>query len=90
LNNNGYASIRNTQNARFNGRNYGCDKDSGLYLGPVDKDTTIWINNEMRYVVLHNKPWVTEIMISPNQQVEYRIKSSIKDGVIIPGRLEDV
>jgi len=90
LNNQGYSSIRNTQNARFNGRNYGCDSASGLYLGPIDKDRTIWINNEIRYIVLHNKPWVTEIKISPNQQVGYRIKSTIKDGVIIPGRLEDV
>jgi acetolactate synthase-1/2/3 large subunit len=37
-NNNGYASIRNMQDARFEGRRVGCDAESGLDLSLV----TLW------------------------------------------------
>ena len=35
FNNNGYGSIRNMQNARFDGRHVGCDPESGLTLPPL-------------------------------------------------------
>lgn len=78
LNNNGYASIRNTQKNNF-GRLLGCDSSSGLTLPET------W-----RIHHAYGVP-ITEIRINPDTEIRPRMQRKVNaDGTITPGRLEDV
>jgi acetolactate synthase-1/2/3 large subunit len=94
LNNGGYASIRNTQMSRF-GRKLGCDEESGLNFLKVLREERINNNVEIeskmkQFMNGDSFSWM-EVMINPCQQIRPRLQSTMnKDGIITPGRLEDV
>lgn len=78
LNNDGYASIRNTQKNRF-GRLLGCDPTCGVTLPNTYKIA-------QAYGVE-----IEEIVIDPNTEIHPRLTSKMNaDGTITPGRLEDI
>ncbi len=78
LNNNGYASIRNTQKNNF-GRLLGCDSSSGLTLPET------W-----RIHHAYGVP-ITEIRINPDTEIRPRMQRKVNaNGTITPGRLEDI
>ena len=76
LENNGYASIRNTQK-RF-GRFLGCDPSSGMTLPDTQRILDAY---GVEATIIH---------IDPDTEIRPRLKSTIVDGKIIPGRLEDI
>jgi acetolactate synthase-1/2/3 large subunit len=85
--NNGYASIRNMQNARFDGRHVGCDPNSGLTLPSLEKivkgfDITFnrytkgdYLENLLSMTMKLNGPQVREVMIDPNYTQLPRVAS---------------
>lgn len=103
LNNNGYASIRNTHNRIFEGRLVCCDPSSGLTLPDTSKLASAyglenWIvscQEEMENVimeVLHtNGPVICELMVDPDLQTTPRLSSMVMpDGSIRSMPMEDL
>jgi len=81
INNDGYASIRNTQAGFFGGHYVGCSRDSGVSLPPLDR---IALAYELPYVLCENRaalrraisdtlrmdgPVVCGITAQPDQQI---------------------
>lgn len=75
--NDGYASIRNTQKNRF-GRLIGCDKAHGLPMPDVRRVVEAY-GVEAEYIEL-----------DPDTEIHPRLTSKMVNGVITPGRLEDI
>ena len=103
LNNQGYASIRNTQRTYFQGRLVGSDASSGLTLPSISKVAgaygihTLKIKNhsdirqQVRDVLEFKGPVVCEVMISPDQYTAPRITSMQRpDGTMVSKPLEDM
>lgn len=103
LNNNGYASIRNTQKNHFKGHLVCCDPSSGLTLpdtsriasGYAIKYTKISnhksIKEEIRRVLGTKGAIICEVMVDPDLQTAPRIQSQVlADGSIISKPLEDL
>jgi acetolactate synthase-1/2/3 large subunit len=103
LNNNGYHSIRQTQNNYFSLPYVGVCKDSGLFFPQLEKIAAAY---EMAYVCCHNhaemescirttlaidRPIICEIMVTPDQPFSPKV-SSIRsaDGRMISRPLEDL
>jgi acetolactate synthase I/II/III large subunit len=102
FNNNGYASIRATQNGYFK-QTIGCDPDSGLTLPDISKlasafgikSLRIDHHAEMRDVIRDALdsvgPVVCEVMVQPDQGIGPRVSSIIKgDGIMVSSPLEDL
>lgn len=103
LNNNGYASIRNTQNNFFDKKNFICDSNTGVTLPNIGKIADLY---EIKYGLLNNHdylkenlsmilnyigPCICELIIDPNLQTQPRIKNSIdENGNIISGSMENL
>ena len=79
LENNGYASIRNTQRNRCGGRLLGCDPSSGLTFPDTRKIAEAYGVD------------ICVIEQDPDEVIRPRMQSTTnEDGTIKPGRLEDV
>jgi acetolactate synthase-1/2/3 large subunit len=103
LNNNGYASIRNTQNNYFQGRLVASDPSSGLTLPDPLKVAEAFgiatakianhsnIRQQVRDVLELHEAVVCEVTISPNQFTAPRITSMQRaDGTMVSKPLEDM
>ena len=103
LNNNGYASIRNTHKRIFNGRLVCCDPSSGLTLPDTCKVASAYglpvvkisnqenLKNKISDVLEMAGPVVCELMIDPDLQTAPKASSIVKpDGSIQSKPLEDL
>lgn len=103
LNNEGYISIRNTQNGFFKGHKVGADKDSGVSFPDTIKIAEAYgfkafriedqddLENDLKEVLNYNGPVVCEIMLSPSEKMEPKLSSKVKpDGKIVSKPLEDM
>ncbi|MDP2922785.1 MAG: thiamine pyrophosphate-binding protein [Candidatus Omnitrophota bacterium] len=103
LNNNGYASIRNTQKNYFKGRLVACDPSSGLTLPDTCKVACAYglknnrilnhtnIKERVREVLESAGPYICEVMADPQLQTAPRLSSEVKpDGSIASKPLEDL
>lgn len=102
LNNNGYGSIRASQNGYFK-QKIGCDPDSGLTLPDISKLAeafnipTLLIQNQsdlrqiIRQALSIDGPVVCEVMVQPDQAIGPRVSSRIRaDGSMVSTPLEDL
>jgi len=103
LNNNGYASIRNTQNNFFKGHKVGSDPESGLTfpdtikIAHVYKFKTYKIENHENLAAILSEVLsidgsvVCEVMLDPFEKVEPKLSSTLKsNGEIVSKPLEDM
>ncbi len=103
LNNNGYISIRNTQNGFFKGHKVGADQESGVSFPDTIKLSNAYgfktyrienqenIEEDLRKVLNTKGSVVCEIMLSPNEKMEPKLSSEVKpDGKIVSKPLEDM
>lgn len=103
LNNNGYASIRNTQNNYFKGRLVACDSTSGLTLPNTEKIAQAYglkvmkirnhfkIEEKVKKVLETKGPVICEVLVDPNLITAPRLSSFIKpNGTIVSRPLEDL
>ena len=101
-NNDGYQSIRNTQNRFFEGRQVGTDTKSGVANPNFEelakafnlKYICINTNDELKNVITQvfndKDPWIIELKISKEQQ-RFRANSYLKpDGTIASRPMEDM
>ena len=102
LNNNGYASIRASQNGYFK-EVIGCDSGSGLTLPDIRKVAnafglpTFQIRDQhdlkvsIHEVLEFDGPAVCEVMVQPDQSIGPRVSTRIgKDGTMASTPLEDL
>lgn len=85
LNNDGYHSIRTTQNNYFNGKLIGCDDTSGLSLPSIEFmakaynftydtiDSHLHIRNAVKTIIHHRQPTIYEVMITKNHKTQPRV-----------------
>jgi len=103
LNNDGYISIRNTQNNFFKGHKVGADKESGVSFPDIIKVgkaygfKTFRIKNQknldkkLKKILNEKGPLICEVMIDPNEKMEPKLSSEVKpDGRIVSKPLEDL
>ncbi len=103
LNNNGYGSIRNSQNNHCQGRLVACEPSSGLSLPDTSRVASayglntvlILTNDELREKVADildlPGPVICTVMVDPAEQTSPRVSSRIRpDGSIISLPLEDL
>jgi acetolactate synthase-1/2/3 large subunit len=103
LNNNAYASIRNTHRRFFEGRLVCCDPTSGLTLPDTCRVAAAYglqtrrisegkhLTAEVRQVLEHAGPVVCEVMIDPDLQTAPRLSSAARpDGTMESKPLEDL
>ena len=103
LNNNGYASIRATQNKFFKGNLVACDTSSGLTLPDTTKISSAYglktfkldnhdgIENKISEILNYDGPVVCEVMVNPDLLTQPKISSEVKpDGKIVSKPMEDL
>ncbi|MFH0710526.1 MAG: thiamine pyrophosphate-binding protein [Pseudomonadota bacterium] len=103
LNNNGYSSIRNTQNNFFNGFRVGSDIGSGVSFPDIGKISmaygfkTFKIENQdnlldtISKIYNENEQFICEVMIDSTEKMEPKLSSKIKaDGTMMSAPLEDM
>ena len=103
LNNNGYASIRNTHNRLFDGRLVCCDPSSGLTLPDTCRVASAYglpavrisgqknLKEDIRRILEMAGPVVCEVVIEPGLQTAPKASSIVKpDGSIQSKPLEDL
>lgn len=103
LNNNGYASIRNTQRSHFNQHYVCCDPASGLTLPDTCAIASAYkiaskriddqanIKAQVAEVLAEKGPVVCEVMVNPDLITAPRLSSEVKpDGRIVSKPLEDL
>jgi len=103
LNNNGYASIRNTQKGYFKGHLVACDPSSGLTLPDISKVAKAYgikymkilnhkgIRERIGRVLKTRGPLICEVMTDPFLQTAPRLSSQVlADGKIISKPMEDL
>ena len=102
LANNGYGSIRATQNKFFNGNLSGCDVTSGITLPHISKISSAYnlghtcLFNEMELefgieiFLAKDYLHVCELRIDPNMLTIPRVQSSLVNGKMISGKLENM
>jgi acetolactate synthase I/II/III large subunit len=103
INNGEYASIRNTQNAYFQGRLCGSDKTSGVSCPELDKiafayqipymsitEPTMMIHR-LKVALQHTGPIIIEVFTDPNQQIIPAVSSKVlPDGTMVSTSIEDM
>ena len=102
LNNNGYASIRASQNGYFNVA-IGCDSTSGLTLPDIGRLVNAFeipsfrisdqadLRDSIRAVLGTDGPAICEVMVQPDQAIGPRVTSKLgKDGSMVSSPLEDL
>ncbi len=103
LNNQGYSSIRNTQNNFFGGFKVGSEAESGVTFPDTKKIAKAYgfrvfkIENQKRLeqelvrVMKEKAPLVCEMMIDPAEKMEPKLSSEVKpDGRVVSKPLEDM
>ena len=103
LNNDGYISIRNTQNNFFKGHKVGSDASSGVSFPDTLKlaaaygfktqriQTQSHLKEKLEAVLKIDEPVVCEIILSPTEKMEPKLSSEVKpDGKMISKPLEDM
>ena len=103
LNNNGYASIRNTQNAHFKGHLVACDPSSGLVLPNTCAIAAAYglkhyriqdpqhLREDVAEVLADEGPCLCEVMTDPDLLTAPRLSSETRpDGSIVSKPLEDL
>ena len=103
LNNQGYLSIKVSQNNYFEGRLVATDETSGLTLPDIQKIAYAYgikcnkINNQtklkegIKEALASEGPFICEVMVNPNEQVMPKVKSMIgANGKMISKPLEDL
>lgn len=103
LNNDGYGSIRNMQNAHFKGLYVGSGRTSGVTLPDMQKVASAFeipscviknqqnIEAEVKKVLDSKGPFICEVMISPEQQTQPRVSSiKLEDGSMMSKPIEDM
>lgn len=103
LNNDGYLSIKLTQNSFFKGNLVGSEPSSGVTLPNFKKISEAFgikyrsiLNNQqldlMKYSFMHDGPEIIELMTDPWELHEPKVsaKGIDENGKIIPGSLEDI
>ena len=103
LNNQGYISIRNTQNNFFNGHKVGSDAQSGVSFPDTIKlaeaygfksfriETQVDLEKQLAEILEKEGPVVCEIMLSPTEKMEPKLSSEVRpDGTIVSKPLEDM
>ncbi len=102
LNNDGYGSITSSQDAHF-GRRFGADPQSGLTLPNVRDVASAYglktarmtdngeIGSVLREVLETPGPFVCEVMVSPDEPTQPRVKSRMgPDGRMVTMPMEDM
>ncbi len=103
INNNGYASIRASQNGYFAGNKVACDTDSGLKLPDVLRiaeaygirsekiDQSGDVRAQIRRILASKDPVVCEVEVIPDEPRVPRLSSTHrKDGLLVSKPLEDL
>jgi len=103
LSNNGYASIRNTQNSFFKGNLVACDPLSGLTIPDICKIASAYrlknfrilshknIKNQIKKALETDGPVICEVKVDPDLSIFHRLSSEVKpDGSIVSKPLEDL
>jgi len=103
LNNNGYGSIRATQNRFFNGRLVCCDPSSGLTIPDTGKVAAAYglptarikdqrnLKAEVAAVLNTAGTVICEVLVDPDVQTAPRVSSEVKpDGSIVSKPMEDL
>lgn len=103
LNNDGYISIRNTQNNIFAGHLVGADKTSGVSCPDTIKiaqayglttfriESSTNLADQLQNILNHKGSLVCEIMLNPSEKMEPKLSSELKpDGKMISKPLEDM
>lgn len=103
FNNQGYLSIKHTQNAYFDGFYVGCDASSGLSVPDYKKIATAYglpsvqiknhenLEEEINQAINIEGPVIIEIMMDPQQLFMPRVSSERKpDGRMVSKPLEDM
>jgi acetolactate synthase-1/2/3 large subunit len=103
LDNNGYASIRSTQKAYFEGRYYGSTKEGGLTLPKLERiasaygiqfmeiNTSNEIRNKVEEIIKLHRPIICRVKISKKQVTSPRITSrQTKDGNMETAPMEEM
>lgn len=103
LNNQGYSSIRNTQNNFFGGFKVGSEATSGVSFPDIQKLSKAYgfktfkiakqkeLKQKLKHLVQEKAPFICEIMIDPKEKIEPKLSSEVKsDGTIVSKPLEDM
>lgn len=103
LNNDGYISIRNTQNGFFKGNKVGADRESGISFPDTIKLANAYgfktfkienqknLKDELKDILDFNGSVVCEIMLSPEEKMYPKLSSEIKpNGKMVSKPLEDM
>ncbi len=103
LNNNGYSSIKNTQNNFFNSFKVGSDYGSGVSFPALDKlalaydityfklDSQKKLLQDLESILGNYGPFICEIVLDENERMEPKLSSEVKpDGRIVSKPLEDM
>lgn len=97
LSNEGYASIRNNQDIRFNGHRVGCDPKSGLTLPALEDIAAGYRYPYLKLTDLSNfarcfafAPLIVEVMVDPNWAQYPRVMARKVDGVFYRDKMEDM
>lgn len=92
--NDGYLSIKNTQNTFYDGRIFGTDKEHGLFFPNLEKiaesyeleyikiDTIKELEENIKYIMNLDKAIMVEVKCDPNQKIVPT--AAMKDGVSQP------
>lgn len=101
INNNGYHSIRLSQQANF-GRLTGADDTSGLtIISPADNrnDWGEFLGmftealddlDKLNYCMEHEPPYIIEVFADPDQQYRHRVRSRLVDGKMTTAPMNEV
>jgi acetolactate synthase I/II/III large subunit len=103
VNNNGYVSIRNTQNSYFEGRYCGSDPSSGVSCPNLEKIAYAYgihyeclkeqndLNKKLKNILKYPGPVICEVFTYTDQQIIPSVSSRIcPDGTMISMPLEDM
>lgn len=98
INNNGYASVRDSQMKNF-GRLTGADDTSGLTLPSlediaiaynIDYSFLLEIDNYFDLFLSYETPYIVEVFADPNQQYQHRVQSKLVGGKMMTAPMNEV
>lgn len=102
-NNDGYLSIRSSQNRMFDGRQIGTDSRNGVSFPNLEKiseayglkyiqiSNTAMLAEKIKEVLAYEGPVLCEVMCLPNQQIAPTVSSrQLEDGTLVSSPIEDM
>jgi acetolactate synthase-1/2/3 large subunit len=103
FNNQGYLSLKHTQNSYFNGHFVGCDSKSGLSCPDIIKIAKAYgiksynvknhekLNRKLQQIMMEKGPVIVEVILDPLQPIEPKtISKRMPDGSMVSPPLEDM